>query len=77
MTTRHKSILLAALVLCGLFALGAGVRLVVASGEGADFAEVFNEPSTAVTTEAEISWSAGEPLLRSLIILMQRCQFLH
>ena len=66
MTTRHKSFLLAALALFGLLALGAGVRLVVASGEGADFANVFNEPATAVTTEAEIDWTAGEPLLRTL-----------
>ena len=54
MTTRHKSVLLAVLALCGLLALGAGVQLVVASGQGADFANVFNEPATAVTTEAEI-----------------------
>ena len=66
MTTRHKSVLLAALALCGLLALGAGVQLVVASGQGADFANVFNEPATAVTTEADITWTEGEPLLRTL-----------
>ncbi len=66
MTTRHKSVLLAVLALCGLLALGAGVQLVVASGEGADFANVFNEPTTAVTTEADITWTEGEPLLRTL-----------
>ena len=66
MTTRHKSVLLAVLSLCGLLALGAGVQLVVASGEGADFANVFNEPTTAVTTEADITWTEGEPLLRTL-----------
>ena len=66
MTTRHKSVLLAVLALCGLLALGAGVQLVVASGEGADFANVFKEPATAVTTEADITWTDGEPLLRTL-----------
>ena len=66
MTTQHKSVLLAVLSLCGLLALGAGVRLVIASSQGADFANVFNEPSTVVTTEADINWSAGEPLLRTL-----------
>ena len=66
MTTRHKSVLLAVFALCGLLALGAGVQLVVASGEGADFANVFNEPTTAVTTEADITWTEGEPLLRTL-----------
>lgn len=66
MTTRHKSVLLAVIAMCGLLALGAGVRLVVASGEGAGFTNVFNEPTTAVSTEADITWSAGEPLLRTL-----------
>lgn len=66
MTTRHKSVLLSVLALCGLLALGAGVQLVVASGQGADFAGVFNEPNSAVTTEADINWTVGEPLLRTL-----------
>ena len=60
MTTRHKSVLLAVLALCGLLALGAGVQLVVASGQGADFANVFKEPATAVTTEADITWTDGD-----------------
>lgn len=66
MTTRHKTLLLAVLALCGLLALGAGTQLVVASGQGADFANVFNEPATTVTTEADITWTEGEPLLRTL-----------
>ena len=66
MNTRTKSFLLAALALCGFLALGAGVRLVIASGQGADFAGVFNEPTTAVSTEADITWTPGEPLLRPL-----------
>jgi len=66
MTTRHKSLLLTVLTVCGLLALGAGVRLIVASGQGADFTSVFNEPTTAVSTDADITWTAGEPLLRQL-----------
>ena len=66
MTIRHKSFLLAILALSGLLALGAGVRLVVASGQGAGFSNVFNEPTTAVSTDADITWSVGEPLLRPL-----------
>ena len=66
MTTRHKSVLLSVFALCGLLALGVGVQLVVASGRGADFTTVFNEPATAVWADVEITWSSGEPLLRTL-----------
>jgi len=66
MTTRHKSFLLTILTLCGLLVLGAGVRMVLASSQGADFASVFNEPASTASTEADITWTAGQPLLRQL-----------
>lgn len=66
MNTRQKSFLLVALFAVGLLTLGAVALAFAASADGADFADVFNEPATLVTTEAQISWSDGEPLLRPL-----------
>lgn len=66
MNTRQKLTILTALSLIGLLTLGAGALLLVESARGADFADVFNEPATAAVTEADISWTPGEPLLRTL-----------
>ncbi len=62
----QKSWLLAFVVLVGAVALTLGASVIVAMGQGADFGSVFNEPARTADGEVEITWSNGEPLLRSL-----------
>ena len=62
----RKSWLLVEVIIVGGAFLGLGARAVVATGQGADFGTVLNEPSRTADDAAEIVWSDGEPLLREL-----------
>ncbi len=62
----RKGWLLLVVLLLGGALLVIGSWATVATGQGADFGNVFNEPARAANGSAEIEWIDGEELLRSL-----------
>lgn len=50
----------------GMSCLVLGAMVVMNTSNGADFGSVLNEPAKFITTDAEVEWQPGEPLLRVL-----------
>ena len=62
----RKSWLLLAVVVLGGLALLAGAAVVIASSQGADLGDVFNEPARTADDTATIEWFEGDALLRDV-----------
>lgn len=62
----RKGWLLIVVVIIGGAFLGLGARAIVATGQGADFDTVLNEPARTADDAAEIEWVVGDPLFRTL-----------
>ena len=66
MSGARKVWLLIAIAMIGGAFVGVGARAIIATGHGADFTSVLNEPARTADGEAGITWQDGEPLLRSV-----------
>lgn len=62
----QKWCLLTLVTLVGGALLAVGASTVIATGQGADFADVFNEPARTAEGLVDVTWSDGPQLLRSL-----------
>ena len=62
----RKSWLLLAVVLIGGLALLLGGGVVIASSQGADFGNVFNEPARTADDAVDIEWVDADALLRDI-----------
>ena len=62
----HKVWLLIAIAIIGGALVGFSARAIMATGQGADFGDVLNEPARSADGTASIAWAEGEPLLRAV-----------